>query len=292
MGGDAPAAPRSAATVVLLRERADAGAPFDVLFVKRHARSGFMANAYVFPGGRVDDADSGPALVERLDGVDVERLAARMVGVADDRLALAHLVAAIRETFEEAFVLLARHADGRPVDLTDRDQHERWAGWRDKLNAGEVTFEEIVVTEDLVLHGDAMGYFDHWITPNFEPRRYDTRFFLAVAPAGQTGAHDGRETTESLWRPPADALAEHGAGQFFMAPPQWCILQSLTERTSVAGARRAAAAADVPPCQPHGVKTERGFVLAMPGDPLHPSSLDSEGPPRRVALEDGRWIWG
>ncbi len=291
MAAAEPISPRQAATVILLRSRPAPEPGFDVFFVKRHARSGFMANAYVFPGGRVDDADSAPELLDRVRGAQRHALLRRMHGVHSTSNALAHVVAAVRETFEEAFVLLAGRADGRPIDLTDPEEAGRLSAWRERLNAREVSFADLVREEDLVLDGSAVTYFDHWITPQFEPRRFDTRFFVAVAPADQAGVHDGHETTESLWREPTRALAEHDRGQFFLAPPQWCILQALGAHATSAEAISAAAARDVTPCQPHGAQSDGRLVLALPGDALHPDS-GGEGARRRVVLDGGRWIWG
>ena len=137
--GDAQAEPRPAATIALVR---DQDGHVEVFLVRRHARSGFMANAYVFPGGRVDAEDASPQLLTRL-GADTAEVTARMEGTPDEVQAQAHLVAAVRETFEEAGILLATHSSGESVAPEQ--------AWQHALNSGERTFESIVVDEDLLM---------------------------------------------------------------------------------------------------------------------------------------------
>jgi 8-oxo-dGTP pyrophosphatase MutT (NUDIX family) len=242
-----------------------------------------MANAFVFPGGRLDDEDACPALLERL-GPQTEANTALMEGVEDETIAQAHLVAAVRETFEESGILLAVRTSGEQV--TPR------AEWQDALNAGTRTFESILTEEDLRMSTDALAYFAHWVTPTFEPRRYDARFFLAVVPEGQEGQHDGKETTESLWITPSEALERHAAGELFVAPPQWQVLRQLqpfeSTRDLLAWAR---GLERVPPIQPHRFSLDGAFALALPGDPEHPDTAPGagQGAMHRAVLRGGVW---
>lgn len=178
---------RPAATVLLLR---DGGAGLEVFMGRRHPLTGFAGDALVFPGGRIDDADR--AFARR--GVCV-----RVAG--EDETATAFRVGALRETFEESGVLLARK-NGRP------------AGAACAPARGGRAFAEFLEGEGLVLATDLLVPFAHWITPEgLFPKRFDTMFFLAAAPAGQVAAHDGEELVDSCWIAPARALAGEGGGR-------------------------------------------------------------------------------
>ncbi len=287
MSDPVPALP--AATVVLVRGDGTTDHPFEVFFVRRHGKAAFMANAYVFPGGRVDPADSDPVALERLGPVDLPALARRMDGLDAPEHAGAHLVAAARETFEEAGILLARHADGRPLDLPEA----RLADWRARVHAGEAPIGQLLRDEDLVLTADALAYLAHWVTPHVEKRRFDARFFIARAPHGQRGAHDTVETTDSCWLSPQAALAAYAQGGFTLAPPTWRVLVDLCRVTDATALD--AIAHDTAPVQrimPHFTRDGGTLVLALPGDPLHPDARDPAAPPHRIVLLDGRWAHG
>lgn len=278
----APVRPRPAATIVVVR---GAGAAFEVFLLRRHHRSGFMANAYVFPGGRVDEADGAPAVRARLEGLALVELSSRMAGIGGPEDAAAHAVAAIRETFEEAGVLLARPRDPGAADALDLPT------WRAKVHAGEVAFAELLERGDLLLDGASLAYFDHWITPVFERRRFDTRFFLAWVGDETRAVHDGLETTDSLWVTPAEALVRHAAGDLALAPPQWHILGRLAELGDLdALTAWARGLGPIDPIMPHAVTREGSFVLTLPGDPDHPGTGASASARRaRIVLRDGRW---
>jgi 8-oxo-dGTP pyrophosphatase MutT (NUDIX family) len=202
---------RDAATVVLVR---DAAPGFEVFMLLRTVRSDFNAGAYVFPGGAVDRGDAGAA--QRLcSGLDDAQASARL-GLTGGGLAF--YLAAIRECFEEAGVLLAADAAGRPLSLHAPAEQRRFAEYRQALNAGQTTLADICARERLSLPLDAVHYYAHWITPAGMPRRYDTRFFLCRAPAGQEPLHDGQETVDHCWVRPVDALARHAAGGFNLVP--------------------------------------------------------------------------
>ena len=192
------AAARPAATIMLLR---DGPAGIEVFMVVRNHTIAFAAGALVFPGGRVEDADHDLAMrnCPNPEGLDPEALAFR--------------VAAIRETFEECGVLLARPlGSDRLIDAATlkrlEDQH------RGALNAGSIGFDAVLGSEGLRPAPDLLVHFAHWITPSHQPKRYDTHFFLAEAPAEHLAVHDGWEAVESLWITPAQALADTAAGRF------------------------------------------------------------------------------
>jgi glyoxylase-like metal-dependent hydrolase (beta-lactamase superfamily II)/8-oxo-dGTP pyrophosphatase MutT (NUDIX family) len=198
-GGDwKPLLPRPSATLILLR---DGPGGFEVLLLRRTAKAAFAAGNYVFPGGALDPGDGDPRLTAHCPIDDGE--ASRRLGVDAGGLAL--LACGLRECFEEAGILLARHADGRPVDPAA----PALAADRRALIANALRLPEFCARHDLVLAIDAVGYLSHWITPPSAPRRFDTRFLVALAPDGQTAAHDGTETVDHLWIAPAEALARH-----------------------------------------------------------------------------------
>jgi 8-oxo-dGTP pyrophosphatase MutT (NUDIX family) len=192
------------------------GSSLEVLMLRRSLASVFVSGAYVFPGGALDPGDSDPQMFERCTGrTDVEASALLEV----DRGGLAYWVSAFRECFEESGVLLACGPGGAPLSFEDPSTSTRFEDHRDALNAGQRSFLEICVAEDLTLPADALHYVGHWITPVGAPRRYDTRFFAALAPSDQVAVHDDVETIAHMWVAPAEALAQHEAGQIEMLFP-------------------------------------------------------------------------
>jgi 8-oxo-dGTP pyrophosphatase MutT (NUDIX family) len=205
---------RPAATVMLVRD-GDAGP--EVFMLRRTLDASFAGGMYVFPGGRVDDADHAEELEAICDGLD-DAAASAMLGV--ERGGLAFWVAAVRECFEEAGVLLARPVDDREaVRFDDGEVASRFEAARHDVHAGTLSLTELCEAERLVLTAGAIQYVSHWITPVGESRRFDTRFFVARAPQAQEPLHDEGETIESLWVRPADALARFRAGDLAMIPP-------------------------------------------------------------------------
>ncbi len=255
---------RDAATVMLLRDGSDGP---EVCLMQRNLNSDFVGGAYVFPGGAVDPADAEVAVAQRcpdLDDVEASRRLGLAVG------GLAFWVAAIRESFEEAGVLLARHADGRRLDLSDPGAAERFAGHRDDVDNERRTIAEVAVQEDLHLDVGQLHYFSRWITPLGAHRRYDTRFFVCAAPEGQEVVEDSRELIGTQWLTPAEALRRHDAGDITMIFP--------TVRTLVALSRfeRADAVLDHARAQsrvegilPTISDGDDGMRIVLPGDPEH-----------------------
>ncbi|MDO7842211.1 NUDIX hydrolase [Sphingomonas immobilis] len=228
----APAVPRPAATILVLRDD-----PFEVLMVRRHG-NGQFASALVFPGGLVDPADHDPAWLPLLDGAD---------GLEEGERALR--IAAFRETFEESALLLARRADGTPVACPA---------------AGDLSFRETVAASGGLLPLGDLAHFGHWITPDMAPKRFDTHFFLAEAPAGQEAICDGGETVALEWVAPRDILARAADGDLSILFPTRMNLKRLAESGSVA---EAIAAARVRPrftVHPKPEKREGGIAVVIP----------------------------
>lgn len=264
--------PRPASTVVLCRPAATG---FELFLVKRHGRSGFMAGAHVFPGGRVDDDDGalGACLPEAL-----RKAAAEMLDGLDEKRAPAFCVAAVRETAEECGLLLARSENGEPV------APERAARVIERLRGG-MSFSSALSDEALVPDVSALRPLAWWITPKAEPKRFDTRFFLALAPAGQAPRVDEHEATEGAWFTPRAALDAYADGAIRLAPPTLATLEDLAEHDDI---ERAASAVERPlePIEPVLHQGDDGLVLALPGDPLHERATGVSPRRTRIVLDD------
>ena len=190
--------PRAAATIVVAR---DGPGGIEVLLSRRADGTDYTSGAWVFPGGIVDAGDR--AAHTACIGLD-DAEASRRLGVAQNGLDF--WIAAIRECFEESGLLFAYAAGGGVIDL-DGDDAARLADWRGPLHRGERSIAALCSGEQLRLAADALVYLSHWLTPLGRDKRYDTRFFIAAAPAAQTALHDGTEMVEQLWIAPAAALA-------------------------------------------------------------------------------------
>ena len=210
-GRIAPAVPRDAATVMLLRPAA-AGSGVEVLMLRRVAAMKFAPGAYVFPGGSVDPADYEAPV--GWHGPDPAEFGARLGASAE--MARALVCAAVRETFEEAGVLLAGAPGGGPVADPSGPS---WEAERAALVAGDVTLAELLSRRGLVLRADLLVPWARWITPEGEPRRFDARFFAAALPAGQVATGHAAESDRIEWLRPADAIESARAGQISLLPP-------------------------------------------------------------------------
>ena len=199
---------RDAATVILVSDRPD----LHVLMLERTRRAVFGPGATVFPGGAVDAADAEPRSIARVVGLD-DSTASVEQGLAAGGLPFR--IAALRECFEEAGILLAAHAsNGAPVEHDAQLRADR-----DRLNAGALAFADLLETRDLVVAAHELRVFSHWLTPVGAPRRYNTWFFVSRAPEGEDGAHDDNELVASGWVRPDDALAHHEAGEIDLIFP-------------------------------------------------------------------------
>ena len=226
-GRIAPATPRDAATVMLLRP-AGAGAGVEVLMLRRVAAMKFAPGAYVFPGGSVDPADYEAAV--GWHGPDPAEFGARLGASAE--MARALVCAAVRETFEEAGVLLAGAPDGGPVA---DPSGPAWEADRAALVAGDVTLAELLSRRGLVLRADLLVPWARWITPEGEPRRFDARFFAAALPAGQRATGHAAESDHIAWLRPGDAIESARAGQISMLPPTATTLHGFAVAGAVDG---------------------------------------------------------
>jgi len=230
-GERTPVAPRGASTVVLLRD--GAGGP-EVYLLRRHREMAFAAGMHAFPGGTVDRRDSDTAM----DWAGPSPADWAQTLACSEAEARALVCAAVRETFEESGVLLAGpSADSLVADTTADD----WERDRAALVDRSLAFADFLAQRGLVLRSDLLYAWAHWITPEFEPRRYDTRFFLAVMPVGQRTRDVSGEADHVEWMRPTDACAGVDAGAMSMLPPTYV---TVAEVATYATASEALAAAE------------------------------------------------
>jgi 8-oxo-dGTP pyrophosphatase MutT (NUDIX family) len=274
--------PVPAATLVVGRPHQGRG--IEILLVRRPASAAAFAAAHVFPGGRLDQDDYLADASEVADGIGalVGEAARAGLGLAD---LTAHALAAVRELFEETGVLAARRLDGHRAGPTDVEGVRR-------LVAGGARWIDAVRARGLRLALDALAVFSHWTTPTFEPRRFDTWFFLMPMPHGQEPVVDGTEVLACEWWAPADAVAAHDDGRIRLAPPTLRTLEDLAAYREVSveaiaarlGGRR------VPELLPHLVEEGGRRWLVLPGDPWYPPAEEMRLPPPARFLWDGdRW---
>ena len=251
--------PVPSATVTLVR---DAGNGFEVLMMQRNLKSAFVPGMYVFPGGAIDEEDHAPelqALCARMN----DSAASGLLGI--ERGGLAYWVAVIRESFEEAGLLIAYDAAERLVTLDAPALVERYRAHRHELNQGRRGMLEVLRAEGLTLAVDQLVYFAHWITPVTAPRRYNTRFFVAEAPPAQAPLHDNMETISHVWVRPPQALDQHKKDAFKMRFPTVRTLEEFAAYDSVQSLMQAMRAKrDIPTILPR--LNARGKRL-VPGEP-------------------------
>jgi len=247
--------PLPAATVTLVRDGAQG---LEVLMMKRNMQSAFVPGRYLFPGGSVDPGDGLADIYAHCTGLTDETASSRL-GLESG--GLAYWVAAIRESFEESGLLLAHSENGVPIS---HEQAAELAQHRKAVATGQLAFDTLLRDAGLNLEVASLVYFAHWITPRGSPRRYDTRFFVAHAPAGQEPVHDNEEMTESVWISPPEAVERHRTGKFKLMTPTIHTLRQFAEYATadalLAGMR---ALPDVPTIAPRISKDGRRL---MPGE--------------------------
>jgi 8-oxo-dGTP pyrophosphatase MutT (NUDIX family) len=259
----------AAATVLLLRE---VDRELEVLMMRRGAGLSFMAGMWVFPGGRVDASDASEAAGRRLalpagaaSRDRLQTLEGEPLPAGQER---ALRVAACRETFEEAGVLLARDAEGRscPANRVTGLQ-----SLRASVTGDAAAFVAMLEREDLYLDVDRLVYWSHWITPSLEPKRFDTRFFAIALPPGHEVSADLSELTHHAWIRPARAPEAIGRGEIRVVPPTLLTLEDLAESHARHGGLEAMLAAErgraAPPVMPRIAAASGAIRVVMPWDP-------------------------
>jgi 8-oxo-dGTP pyrophosphatase MutT (NUDIX family) len=271
-----PAAPRDAATVIVIR---DTVAGLEAFCVLRHPRSSFLGGAVVFPGGKVDAADGDDAW----HGLTEEPHPRSIAFVSASASARTLAIAACRETLEEAGIV--------PVDgaVTDLDALRAEIAAPADAGGGPGALADALARRGHALALGALVPFSRWITPAAEPRRFDARFYLLVLPPGQVGKHDDHETTMSFWGRPIDVLDRAARGEIFLAPPTTRALELLADVGDVRGALTLAEEQTLEPICPLFIASDPPY-LALPGDPSHEVPDRRIGGPTRFVLRDGRFV--
>ena len=250
-----PAVPRRAATVMLLK---DGPAGTVVHMLRRRASMAFAGGAYAYPGGGVDPRDDEHHI--HWAGPTRAWWAARL-GV-DETTAQAIVCAAVRETYEEAGVLLAGPT---PESVVGDTTGAEWEADRAALVARDLSFAEFLERRGLVLRSDLLGAWTRWITPEFEPRRYDTWFFVAALPEGQRTRNASTEADRTVWIRPQDAADGYDKGELLMMPPTIATLRQLTAYGTAADALAAAPDRDLTPVLAQARLVDGEIVLSWPG---------------------------
>lgn len=230
---------RPAATVLLVDDRPD----LQVFMMQRNANVQFAGGMWVFPGGAVDHSDNASGF-EQYCTHRSDAEASLELGV--DRGGLSYYVAAIREAFEEAGILLALHRHTETaVELLLEQDKSRFQTYRNEVNDNRLDFLELIEQEDLILDAGQIHYVARWITPPGPPRRFDTRFFVSKMPTNQNPVHDDGELVHSFWISPAEVIERVGNREMGMLPPTLRMVECLAAFDS-AGAVIEAAAAGLP----------------------------------------------
>ena len=260
-----PATPSPAATLVLLRDRPSG--PAEILLIQRHGKSKFAAGDYVFAGGKVE-ADDIPDDVERFcRGLTPAEASARLGGDLTPRQALGYWVGAIREAFEEVGLLLAYDRGGSFVRITGENR-ERFEAYRRACQSANPAFFIMLRAEELTLATDRLTYFAHWITPEEQPIRFDTRFFAAVAPPDQAPEVDGHEIVALRWLAPAEAFEALARKEITLRLPTIKNLEALESGgTRAADILAALGHQAVPTIRPRVLQVDGKPLAVLPGDP-------------------------
>ena len=251
-----PVPAKPAATIALLR---DSPSRMEILLLRRDRSASFVPGAYVFPGGRVDRADWMKKTLARVDGLTPETAADRL-GLADTNPpAIAYYVAALREAFEETGILIGVGPNSEAPPTAAEDANIEVL--RNGLMEGHVSFTEALEQLSCRIDGSSIEYLAHWITPEREPRRFDTRFFAARVQADTKPMFDPREMTDAVWVTPQDAISRNQAGTLPMIFPTISTLQQLADYATAEDALREIGNASIPTVLPRLIITEKGVSL-------------------------------
>lgn len=285
------AKPHDAVTVILVRD--EGRKPFEVFLMRRHKNLKFMGGAYVFPGGGLDEEDCNTGLGAYARGLSAEE-AKRKLNEPDisGETALGLFFAAVRETFEEAGILIAASPEAGELNFNDTEAYNRFDKYRKKIYTQEMSLKDLAQKENLLFRFDLLMPYAHWITPEFRDKRFDTRFLLAQMPRMQKPIHDSIEMTESLWLTPEEALEQKESKKILLMPPTLKTIQELSQFSSIDQLFAVISSRRIQPILPQRFFTEYGFGVKLPYDPEYSISKYKQPPrpdePSRVIIADNR----
>ena len=296
------AIPKKAATVILLRDKKPEG--FEVFLLKRHEKSSFMGGNFVYPGGRVDQNDGTLEICSFSKGMTFDKAQTILRGTSSREESFAYWIAAIRELFEEAGVLLAYDQKGNLFQKGNRDEQEKFLNYRELLQKRKISICEMAQNEKLLFALDELYYYAHWITPEARSERFDTRFFLAQYPFGQEASHDQKETTAGIWITPRKALEENLKGEVMLSPPTLKTLEDLSRFKSIDEVFCSLKGKEIQPILPILTKISDNPLIIFPWDPEYnlfkggeiPSPPNPGRPSQpdenttRLLMKEGRWL--
>lgn len=286
------AIPRDAATVILIRE--DVQGKMEVFLMRRHRDQAFMGGVFVFPGGSLDKNDAASGLAAFIAGPTAEEARNHLQEPETaPSTALGLYMAAIRETFEEAGILLAYDEKGAILQFGNTAAEQRYDSARHAVYEKTLTLKDLAEREKIRYACDLLQPFAHWITPGFEKKRFNTRFFLARVPAGQVPLHDSIEMTESVWMSPAEALSAYGERKIMLMPPTLKNLEEMSRFKSAEDLFRNAAQRRIQAILPQARMEGDVRTLLLPYDPDY-SLADYKQPPRpgetsRIVFREKMW---
>jgi 8-oxo-dGTP pyrophosphatase MutT (NUDIX family) len=279
---------KDAATVILIRP-SKAG-DWEIFLARRHQKQSFMPGAYVFPGGQLEEADSDPQLENYIKTADVfDPCRLLQDGSLPRKKTLGFFIAAIRETFEETGIFFGGKTSGNYISLNGEETIQRFYHYRQELSVSQITLTEIVRKENILLFPDSLIPYAHWITPEFEKKRFNTHFFLAKLPPGQTPLADAMELTESLWVTPQKALEMHCRREIILMPPTLKTIEELSAFRNINELFSATQKKIIYPILPQLT----GNILKLPHDPEYSIDAYKRPPnlndPSRILVENGVW---
>ena len=243
-----PFTPTPSATLMLGRDGQNG---IEVFMVLRNKKIDFAGGALVFPGGKVSSDDRLPEIFKRCDG-----------GASLTESELSLRIAAIRETFEESGILLARCHETRA--MLSGERVAKLFGYRTLISSGKITLKEFLETENLTLACDRLTMFAHWITPEFVPKRFDVTFFLAEVPENQSARHDGVESVDSVWITAGQAISDADSRKRLVVFPTRMNLLKLDKSRTVSDAIALAKSSGIVTVTPRIEERETGKVICIP----------------------------
>lgn len=280
--------PQDASTVILIRDGQNDS--WEIFLARRNRRQSFMAGAFVFPGGQLDNQDCNPELFKfarPVSGFDPQGLLQEYTLTSEK--ARGFFLAAIRETFEETGIFFGGSSAGDFFSFKNSDNCKRFTDYRQALNKSQISLLDIMRKEKLLLFPDVLIPYSHWITPDIEKRRFSARFFLARLPEGQVPITDADELTESMWATPKKALEMHRAGKILLMPPTLKTIEEISLYSGIDELLAAAAKKIISPILPQLVDG----ALILPHDPAYTlvayKRPANPSDPSRFIIEDGIW---